>query len=113
MLKYLSQSSTAVVAALFEAEADDYKVLPYRFQKIYMNPYRVFGLDENAPSISLARDAFRKNVLSFVGHFYGLANPKATLEQMVFAYHLIRGTLKGNISTKRFEFRLTSITQKN
>jgi hypothetical protein len=76
-------------------EVDDPRALPGRFVTIWKTPYRSFGLDERTADISNVRDAFRKLCLSYIPHFMDLGNPKLSLEQVVFAYHKIRGHLKG------------------
>jgi len=76
-------------------DGDDHRDLPGPYQNIYLNPYRVFGLDDTTYTIPLVRDAFRKSCLAFCPQFSGLGNPKITFMQSNFAYHLIRGTMKG------------------
>lgn len=88
-------------------ESDDPKLLPPQLVRVYKNPYRSFGLDESTATIAIVRDSFRKACLSFTPHFSGLGKPKMTLKQLVFAYHLVRQTLKGPAS-KLKEILLTS-----
>jgi hypothetical protein len=56
------------------------------------------GLDESSVDISLVRETFRKTILGYCHHFAGLSEPKMTLQQVLLAYHLVRGTLTGPAS---------------
>ena len=76
-------------------ESDNPRVLPGPLIKVYINPYRAFGLDESTAEIKVVRECFRKNCLSYMPCFTGLGQPKMTLKQINFAYHLVRGTIKG------------------
>lgn len=76
-------------------EADNPRVLPPALIAVYKNPYRAFGLDETAADIGIVRESYRKVCLSYMPHFTGLGQPKMTLKQVTFAYHLIRQTIKG------------------
>lgn len=78
-----------------EPVVDDPKVLPAQLVKYYKDPYKAFGLDKDAADIGMVRDSFRKACLSYCPYFTGLGQSKLTLEQIVFSYHLIRGTIKG------------------
>jgi len=41
------------------------------------------------------RDTFRKNCIALIPHFAGFSKIKLTEAQLNFAYHLVRGTIKG------------------
>lgn len=80
-----------------EEEEDNYKLLPPHLWLFYQNPYRAFGLDESTATTTTLRETFRKVCLMFVPYFSGLGTSKMTLEQIIFSYHLIRGSLpRGN-----------------
>ena len=79
---------------------DDIKVLPSAIIPIYKNPYRAFGLDNTvvnstnyAEHIPVLRDTIRKACISHSNFFAGKSKPKLTLQQLLLAYHLIRGTV--------------------
>ena len=78
-----------------KADEDDEKCLPAALRKIYRNPFRPFGIDPEDAPISRVRDAFRKQIMSFCISFAGLPRSKMTLQQILFAYHMLRKTVTG------------------
>jgi len=84
-------------AELFD---DDPGCLPGKFQPLYINPYKIFGINEmDIPNekelIKVVRDKVRRAALGQCKYFWGLPQNKAPLEEILFAYFLIRRTLVG------------------
>ena len=78
-----------------ESIVDDPKALPSKYISVWKNPYRCFGLDENSSDISTVRQAFRKLCLAYTPYFSDVGSPKVSVEEILFAYHKIRGHLPG------------------
>ena len=79
---------------------DDPNALPKKLQSVYLNPYKVFGLYENdVPSesvlVAILRDRMRRAALGQCRYFWGLPQNKVSLEEVLFAYHLLRRTIVG------------------
>ena len=74
---------------------DDVNVLPASLIPIYQQPHRVLGLDKDSTTVAILRETFRKLCLNYIQLFTGLGEPKLTLRQVLLAYHLCRGTIKG------------------
>jgi len=74
---------------------DDVNVLPASLVPIYQQPHRVLGLDKDSCTVADLRQTFRKVCLNYIPLFTGLGEPKLTLRQVLLAYHLCRGTIKG------------------
>ena len=80
-----------------EEVSNDINLLPFHLQSVYKNPYRLFGLDESSATVAQVREAFRKYCLIASPYFSGLGNIKVTIEQVIFAYYIIRGALKRDL----------------
>lgn len=76
-------------------EEDDPNLLPVPFRKPYKDPHKVFGLDKEDCNVGMVRDAFRKQIMGFCNCFAGLPKSKFTVQQVLFAYHLLRKTITG------------------
>ena len=76
-------------------DVDDIELLPPPLRKVYKDPHKLFGLDKEETTTTMIRDAFRKQVLGFCTCFSGLPKSKHTVQQVLFAYHLLRKTVTG------------------
>jgi hypothetical protein len=97
---FSTRIATTIRMGLFdtsESVSNDINQLPIGLQNIYKTPYRVFGLDESTATISMVRDSFRKICLIMSPHFSGLGTSRLTVQQLAFAYYLIRGAIKGSL----------------
>ncbi len=84
-------------AELFD---DDPGCLPKKFQPIYINPYKIFGINnQDIPNekelIKIVRDKTRRAALGQCKFFWSLPQNKAPMEEILFAYLLIRRILVG------------------
>lgn len=74
---------------------DDLTSLPSRYRIIYNNPYKALGLDPDDCDTNKIRQAFRKASLGLCGQFWSLQKSNLSLEELVFAYHLLRRNIVG------------------
>ena len=74
---------------------DNPESLPPHLRKVYQNPHKTLGLDPEETTTKAIRDAFRRAALGNCSYFWGLAKPKASMEVILFAYHLLRRNIVG------------------
>ena len=74
---------------------DDPGALPPHLREVYHNPHKFLGLDPEETTTKSIRDAFRRAALGYCSYFWGLAKPKASMEVILFAYHLLRRNIVG------------------
>lgn len=74
---------------------DDVNVLHPSLRSIYLKPEKSLGLDKDKITIDLLRDVFRKNCIALMDEFANAGKPKLDERQLILAYHMARGTIKG------------------
>ncbi len=74
---------------------DDPNVLPPQFIPVYKMPYKFLGLTTSAP-VAEIRNCFRKLSTCYIKEFSGNVDSGISFDQIIFAYHISRGTISGN-----------------
>lgn len=74
---------------------DDVNVLHPSLRSIFTKPEKSLGLDKEKLTIDVLRDVFRKNCIALIPDFAQSGKAKLNSRQLILAYHLSRGTVKG------------------
>jgi hypothetical protein len=74
---------------------NDISVVHPSLRQIYLKPEKQLGLDKEKVTVDTLRDIFRKNCIGLMAEFANSGKPKFNEQQLVLAYHLARGTIKG------------------